>query len=902
MDSKEKTTSRKSDKILPAVGLKNNSRVVSKESTKRTITRTWKKVQEQDENVVPHSKHSQVSKKVGENNRLLSFKTQVLKHDTKNKKSELLVKSPAFRDRTNESLDSMKIDPLLNVKVSLTRKKLPLKKLEVNLSSESKLGTKNTRNLPEGKKYEENKVRVITERVLRKRESENLASVGKDSVNDVEDKKKKKEGKVKENVKSDAVKDKKDAEKEKNNEHVEVPKKKKFFTLSIKDRIRKKKPTKKPVLNDSSFSLPVITEEVISPSKKKTLRPRQDVKNYCDESKLLLSPRSRNSRVVLEKIPNLPDKKVPIWKTIQFPEMKNKDKDVYEISDSDLSFDENNRKRKKGIKKKPVKRLKKIVKFANVNKKKATKSVHVEKDANQVPKREIVPKLKSQAEPKIQHNLKLISQLQTDPVTQVECMSDLGSQVQSNPKVVSQVHQKPKLVSVTIVDSKNKVSFPPKSPAATEPTNEFRPFRVTQNFRAMSMMQPLMADHSLLSKTMSPIAKISENVDFSTPWRIPPVGHFSRVCNLVQSTPQIKNAGLLSRNVALEKSKEKTIEENKSKSVVEVGNKSRVTNNSDAANLKTEENEIPDIPYVPSPNKDSVQHSFGDDVEDKENAAPNHQSPQKSPKKKKKKKSILGTPVFEPQPGPSGLQKQPLRELKVLRQTNLNNFLSLDDTPERTEIRTPHGIFDDVHSTPINGKYLKKASQADIENAFGFDDINDDDDDMDNNPIMCQSEKPVSIVPKGILRDRRNNDQPRQQKSQIKKPVRFSAKEILRTLHERRVKREENENAKEKQVIKQKNQRKEKVIEEPVKEAQKENQEKEKPVTNFSDTFDLFEEQGNQNDGNKENSSALPLFADLEPTHFASVSLTLLLFSFKTKSNSLWFYLIKKHSFLLFKV
>lgn len=846
-NSEEKTEKHKSSN---PTDLNKNSRVgASKQFAKVKTTRTSKRTQEQDENIVPESGNSQETKKINASNRLLNLKTQILKSDAKNKKATLHVKSPVFRDRTNESVDPTKVDSPLNVIIPMAKRSSTKTELENKVASHEKLPSRTKLG------SENSETEATTERVIRTRSGK--LSTGKDNANGTNEGKKK-SAKENENVKHNIVEEDKEDVSKKESKADTAPKQRKFFTLSIKERARKKNLIKKPVLDDSSFSLPVISEE-ITPSKKKTLRPRQNIKNYCEKSKLASSLSKRGSKKA-EKIPSPTTKKVPIWKTIKFPETKTENKDVYEISDSDLSFEGNPKKRKKVIKKKPPKRLKKIVKFSRPIKNKLPKPGNIKKIDIQM------TKVENGEQPDLQVQINRSSS---------SCTAELASQSQPNP----QVHQKLKLVSVEVLDNKNKVTFVP-SALAPQPAKEFRPFRVTQNFRAMSIMQPNMADHSLLSKTMSPIAKVAENVDFSTPWRLPQAGNFSRVCNLIQSTPQVRNGGSLSsRKTVLDTAEEKKTDNVKSISAVEIES-ARHAEDADTTpvNLTADENKIYNIPYVPSPDNASVQNSFSNDVEDKENAAPNLQSPRNSPKKK----SVIGTPTFEPQPGPSGLQKQPLRELKVLRQTNLNNFLSLDDAPERTEIKTPHGIFDDVHSTPINSKFVKKTSQTDIENAFGFDD------DMDVSSITCPIEKPVNSVPKGILREKRGNIRTRQE-SQHKKPVRFSAKEVLRTLHARRVKIEENY-VKKKQVNQQEDKREENVIEEPARETAKKNQENEVMTTtapDFSDTFDLLKKQTKENDVNDQNSSALPLFADLEPTYFPTVSFTLLL-TFLETTNSLF--------------
>ncbi|XP_074103547.1 uncharacterized protein LOC141530383 isoform X2 [Cotesia typhae] len=88
-------------------------------------------------------------------------------------------------------------------------------------------------------------------------------------------------------------------------------------------------------------------------------------------------------------------------------------------------------------------------------------------------------------------------------------------------------------------------------------------------------------------------------------------------------------------------------------------------------------------------------------------------------------------PDFEPQPGPSGFQKNnPPAKTWNLKQSNLNRFLNLPEKPTSTLISTAHGIFDDLNTSPIEvniKKTTNKTDEANVENAFGFDDIDESD-------------------------------------------------------------------------------------------------------------------------------------------------------------------------------
>ena len=790
---------------------------------KKRMTRASKKVQAQDENIVPHAAKTVVKK---------SFKNRAPP-----------AKSPVLRDRTNEVLNLSKTD--LSPILALPNQRKSTKKLDVTVPNLDQLtfGTnsgidkkENTQIIHVSKAVEANsqqpqekrKLRHVSDegelgltvkRVLRTRSAQSITEGNK--------------------IIQDAS----------------LPKTKKFFKSgnsnnrltklvekqSVKRPGRKQKIVKKNT-SDSTISFINATPEKCSVGEKKNLRPRQELKNYCEESKLLekLSPRKRKSIVIINKLPDPNAKKLPIWKSVKFHESEPKGKDVYEISDEDLSSEEHRPKKKKKITRKPVKRLKKSLQFVKTVK--THKSTQTGKSS------------------------KLMKTV-IKPTSQ-----EITKKKEETPKQDSQVQPRPKMVSVEVLDNSQKVKLVP-TPSKLDPPKEFRPFRVTQVFHRRPTMQNNMSDHSLLSKSMSPIVKVEDNINPATPWRIPAVGSFSCVRNLVQSTPRQNKiilgrpslgGSLPSKNTINDKPKMNKIDEDKSENDQDVSSKLESVSNSieiveTNEKLKRKSESIGTI----SP----IQNSFGfdDATEDKENAVPNYQSPQKSPKKN----TLIGTPVFEPQPGPSGLQRQqPLHETKILRQTNLNNFLNRDDTPERTEIRTPHGIFADVHSTPITVKPLKKICEPNVQNAFGF-----DDDNFDVSPIPSENIEPVISPSRGVLQVKGMENKNANQKAIGANPMRLSPKKILKTLQKRNVEkkiRTEKENKVENNKLDMTGEDHKNKKENP----NNDRVEKLSSETNISDALDLMDpEIQKDEEADKDESTSLPLFADLEPpTHFVTVS------------------------------
>ncbi|XP_033216388.1 uncharacterized protein LOC117172498 isoform X2 [Belonocnema kinseyi] len=795
-------------------------------------------MQEQDENNVPLV--AKVAVEEGLKNRIPATSFNFLKYDSKNKNRAPTVKSPVLRDRTNEVSGFLKTDLSPIVVLSKIKPKVINKKPEVILERLDQLTFEINSDV--GKKEKLHISKNNEDKTSQPPEQIKLTQMYSD------------QGKTGLTVKRVSRTKIAQVAAERNRLHdASIPKTKKFFKSGNskkkpiilvgkeldKGAVGKRKIVKKKTRDDSSVSFIVTTPEKCLPGEEKKLRPRQELKNYCEDSKLLeqLSPKKRKSIVVMEKLPDPKAKKLPIWKSVKFHEPEHKGKDIYEISDGDISGEEHRPKKRKKTNRKPVKRLKKAVR--SVNTVKSTETVKSAKLVRMVNKR---------------------------------TFEDISKKHEDDPKLDSKIQPRPKMISIEVLENAQKIKIVPSS-LQPGPPKEFRPFRVTQVFHRRPTIENNMSDHSLLSKSISPIARLEDNTNLATPWRIPTVGSFSCVRNLVQSTPQEKEifdrpklGSLASKSTMIDKQKINRIDENKADSVQEIprNSKSKISP-AKIINVNEKPKGKGESVGMVIPIEAAMQNSldFDIDAEDKENAVPNYQSPQKTAEKK----NWRGTPVFETQPGPSSLQRQPLHEAKILRQTNLNNFLNLDDTPERTQIRTAHGIFDDVHSTPINIKPLKKIYEPNVENAFGF-----DDDDFDVSQMASENVEFVIPPSKGVLHETGMRSRNVQKESIGAMPLRLPPKEILKTLHKRRIEKKIRDKAEDKVVSNK--------IHQPNNEHenQKDDQENDSvkkvdTATNFSDTFDLFEDVDVQHGGSsdKNESCALPLFADLEPpTHFVT--------------------------------
>lgn len=403
------------------------------------------------------------------------------------------------------------------------------------------------------------------------------------------------------------------------------------------------------------------------------------------------------------------------------------------------------------------------------------------------------------------------------------------------------------------------------------------------NVNQLAVKRQNMLNASLFEKSLSPILK-SENVDFGSPWRVVP-HTFSQARSAFQSTPQnvlnvsrgkpVRAINAESRNFggatkakdAVQRQYENVaadkVDNTRKKSLTTVRKfGTEITNRDKSMHSSTQiadtsENVATDVQtqllsQSATPIGSNVNVSNLNVDDDKENTILNFQTPKAVSKRGIKKNKARSPKIsaasvvqteqkenFDPQPGPSGLQNLKLSdEQRVLRQSNLNNFLSLEEFPERSTIRTPHGIFDDTNPSPISRKPAAKPEKSDIEikTAFGF----DDDDSYVDAVIEATREKEkntVSAVP---------------EKRDAKRfvPARLSINEIQNNLLPRNPK----EKVGSKLVLETKSTKAEEIS--------KKQKKTQIDILNFSDTFDILSEAGSVDTSN------VPLFADLEPVRF----------------------------------
>ncbi|XP_034940987.1 uncharacterized protein [Chelonus insularis] len=730
----------------------------------------------------------------------------------------------------------------------------------------------------------------------------------------------------------------------------------------------------------SSFHLRQTTlSESFSNHAKKTLRPRNTDKNYCEDSQIVNKRNSPQPGVSDEK-------KGPIYKKIQLEESQEKDKEkVYDfIPDKN---DVQKKRKKKVVRKAPVKKAKtvmpktatvkshmdavpvKTLKNLKAEQAKSASNKKLDNEQKIVQKSVVVPKILTNPPNETNaavttynnpHTIEVTAEIYAPP------SPDIGHEATDMQEILKLPEQnKPRIISDQDLRGEHRINITgtPLQPKLKEEAFS-RPFRETNAFNMKpSMQMKTMMDHSLIRRSLSPISKAETPAfieDTGSPWRPFVPNTFSRVKNVFQSTPQgdrftsntAKTAmgfnkqlfGKKMTKIEEQKNENDSISKNKlspvkksviSKIPVQSSNNTskspmKSLNNMSKSPIKTvnhsksprkfgteisninlsDENqcqrspsksprkfgfEISNINQVSTPKSSptkikslkrpvvETQNSpsiieipprispipavsepvpeFNEIIEDKENSAPNNQSPLRTSTEtiqaqtpiRPAEESVISpiTEKFEPQPGPSGLQKtKSPDDAWKLKQTNLNKFLNLPDMPESTRI-SAGGIFDDVHSTPINGKKVKKlAAQLDVVDAFGFDEPDDSSSELEKiSPINREPVPLQAISNKKLLEDARKN-LPKINKDSEAHPVRFSMGEIKKTLQKNKEKDEVEE------AISTVNQKFDHLTKKNVVQA-----------ISFTDTFDVENEDKNTQDI-VETIKEIPLFVDLEPVHF----------------------------------
>ncbi|XP_076165116.1 uncharacterized protein LOC143145533 [Ptiloglossa arizonensis] len=655
---------------------------------------------------------------------------------------------------------------------------------------------------------------------------------------------------------------------------------------------KKKRVNKRINNNESSLRQVLLKESFLNQSKTKRLRACRTAKNYKEDSTLTnqsLSPKEQNSIVFLNKL-NVKRKKVPIYECVSSENSVKNASEIYEFR-----FDINDSKEKlpKKRKKKPTvkkilmrKKKKGISEKPNVQKTRACEEQ--DKVESEVIKENNLSESlqnKISKEPLVENPLKNDSEkhVQNEVVSNKEQLlqSSLTKTI-NREKSTSNSVTKPKIVSIQYLNNTN-MTIMDHSEASN--LGEFKPFRPTNIFNNKFVIQDKsMLNNSLFEKSLSPITKLSDNLDLNSPWRAPVLSTFSQVKNVFQSTPQNKKYEISSNRFSYAINNEPKNYENitKVKDILQKNNENvSIEEYTNTSNTKKKHSltsrkfgtEITNIdPSLQShfgeeinerviTEVENIQPSLQlvsvintpkfDDTENKQNFGFNYQTPKKVFKKGIRKnktispqKTIVSVESYkqkenwDPQPGPSGLQKNIIfNEQRILKQSNLNNFLNIMEMPQRTAIKTPHGIFDDAPSMPVSSKSIQKLNESNMElqNAFGF---NDDDSNQDKSPI----ESYKTDITRNI------------EKRTIKPFVRIPMDQIKNNFLL---------NKPTKDVRNKENIKNEKI--ELRQSPTKIKQNLQINTTNFSDTFDIFSD---LNETPKLDTSNASLFVDFEPSHF----------------------------------
>ncbi|XP_012539574.1 titin homolog [Monomorium pharaonis] len=325
------------------------------------------------------------------------------------------------------------------------------------------------------------------------------------------------------------------------------------------------------------------------------LRPRQNKKNYCEDSRLMeqfILPKQQDSTVVLEKL-NVKDKheKVPVYKAMKSDKSSEDKIDVY-----DFKFDANDAMEK--VKKKQRKR--------NINREKGKISKKTKKKVTAQPKRiEIIESPEPNANVSVEFTqcdlplesavvvvestkekeikkLEIIadvakrtetSEMNADIQTAKESMSkdiekDVEQGIDANVQIAensmedtarnietqradTNIHDETTLPRGTLARQirKNNPSKPriisvenanniivTKSPLNTEDSRPFRPKNIFDNKTSLTESNLTLRNSLIFTKTLSPILKTTSTYDFGSPCR-PPMLMFSKTKHFIQSTP-----------------------------------------------------------------------------------------------------------------------------------------------------------------------------------------------------------------------------------------------------------------------------------------------------------------------------------------------------------------------------
>ncbi|XP_071628895.1 uncharacterized protein [Temnothorax longispinosus] len=337
------------------------------------------------------------------------------------------------------------------------------------------------------------------------------------------------------------------------------------------------------------------------------LRPRRNIKNYCEDSRLLqryISPKQQDSVVVVEKLNLQAGKKVPVYKKpVEPSEKSSEDKnDVY-----DFKFDINDTREKATKKKKKQGRKNinkgkgKIIK-KTTRKKVTTQSKIIDREVIKPPESDanlsvgIAQSNPSKFSRAVESTKDVAKKIETSEIkTNIQMLEEsvnkdtgeevepprIDADIQTMEKSTENIMETETLKTYTNVQAVGETTLPDRTFAGqtkgntskpriisienandivvtkTPPNNteDSRPFRPKNIFDNKTLKEhDGTFKYSLLTKTLSPIVKTASNFDLGSPWR-PPTLTFSQTKHFIQSTPY-KNSETNKENKEKKRSKE----------------------------------------------------------------------------------------------------------------------------------------------------------------------------------------------------------------------------------------------------------------------------------------------------------------------------------------------------------
>ncbi|XP_015433265.1 PREDICTED: uncharacterized protein LOC107189285 [Dufourea novaeangliae] len=328
--------------------------------------------------------------------------------------------------------------------------------------------------------------------------------------------------------------------------------------------VKRKKISKRIHKNVSNSRQMSLKESFLNQSRKKSLRPRQKVKNSENDSALItnhLSP-SRHSSIVLVKRISRTKEKVPVYKCLSPEHSAENATEVYEFN---FNIDDSKERLPKKKRKKPTVKKQLVSKKKTISKKRNVQNIEDRKTEPTVAEPTLTSAALKESNVKsvkfaskemqqqsriefLQNNVSVESPnknallensekvLLNDVNLKTEQTVQLPLSDSTNIKLPKD-NTKPAIVSVQDLGNK-KITVVNNSQISK--SDDFMPFRPTNVFNNKSVQYKNTLNNSLFERSLSPIVRSSENLELNSPWRASPLFTFSQVRNVFQSTPQNK--------------------------------------------------------------------------------------------------------------------------------------------------------------------------------------------------------------------------------------------------------------------------------------------------------------------------------------------------------------------------